>query len=94
MTDKEIQSNEIGNDNSSHFISSGMTETAQTNLIIGGTVVILLFGLFSNYLLRDYAAPVETIEGSWACTAEIKVCPDGSTVSRTPPYCQFAACPH
>lgn len=70
-----------------------MTETAQTNLIIGGTVFILLFGLFSNYLLSDYATPVETFEGSWACTADLRVCPDGSTVGRTPPYCQFAACP-
>ena len=93
MIDKETQQNEMEDFDSSRFISSGMTETAQTNLIIGGTVFILLFGLFSNYLLRDYAAPIETVEGSWACTAEIKVCSDGSTVGRIPPYCQFAACP-
>jgi hypothetical protein len=69
-----------------------MTEAAQTNLIIGGTVFILLFGLFSNYLLQDYA-PAETVQGSWACTADIQVCSDGSTVSRVPPYCKFQACP-
>ena len=28
-----------------------------------------------------------------ACTQEAKVCPDGSTVSRIPPSCEFAACP-
>ncbi len=28
-----------------------------------------------------------------ACTMEAKVCPDGSTVSRTGPNCEFAECP-
>jgi len=28
-----------------------------------------------------------------ACTAEAKVCPDGSTVGRTGPDCEFEACP-
>ncbi|HEY4489945.1 MAG TPA: hypothetical protein VJC12_01665 [Candidatus Paceibacterota bacterium] len=27
------------------------------------------------------------------CTADVKLCPDGSYVSRTPPTCQFKACP-
>lgn len=28
-----------------------------------------------------------------ACTEEAKVCPDGSSVGRTGPDCQFAECP-
>jgi hypothetical protein len=28
-----------------------------------------------------------------ACTAEAKVCPDGSAVGRTGPNCKFAPCP-
>ena len=28
-----------------------------------------------------------------ACTEEAKVCPDGSTVGRIPPNCEFAPCP-
>lgn len=28
-----------------------------------------------------------------ACTEEAKVCPDGSSVSREGPACEFAACP-
>lgn len=28
-----------------------------------------------------------------ACTEEAKVCPDGSTVGRTQPNCEFAPCP-
>lgn len=32
-------------------------------------------------------------EQSKACTQEAKICPDGSTVSRVGPNCEFAACP-
>ncbi len=28
-----------------------------------------------------------------ACTLEAKVCPDGSSVGRTGPNCEFAQCP-
>lgn len=28
-----------------------------------------------------------------ACTADAKICPDGSSVGRTGPKCEFAACP-
>lgn len=31
--------------------------------------------------------------GHKACTMEAKICPDGSTVSRTGPKCEFAMCP-
>lgn len=36
-------------------------------------------------------ASAEAVIG--ACTMEAKVCPDGSTVGRVPPKCEFAACP-
>jgi len=46
------------------------------------------------------AAEVEWICGSSsdadsgnACTAEAKICPDGTAVGRTGPKCEFAACP-
>lgn len=32
-------------------------------------------------------------DGATACTEEAKVCPDGSSVSRQGPDCEFAACP-
>jgi hypothetical protein len=28
-----------------------------------------------------------------ACTADAKICPDGSAVGRVPPSCEFASCP-
>lgn len=64
---------------------------ADTPLIILTTFFILLFGVLSSHLAGS-TQPVETFAGSWACTADIRVCPDGSTVGRTPPYCQFALC--
>ncbi|MGB9598656.1 MAG: GerMN domain-containing protein [Minisyncoccales bacterium] len=33
------------------------------------------------------------IPKSVPCTLEIKICPDGSSVSRVPPRCDFAPCP-
>jgi len=39
-----------------------------------------------NTLLPKPTQPV-------ACTAEVKLCPDGSSVGRTGPHCEFAACP-
>lgn len=32
-------------------------------------------------------------EAPIACTDEAKICPDGSTVGRIPPDCEFAPCP-
>lgn len=37
----------------------------------------------------DTAKPGEAV----ACTEEAKVCPDGSSVGREGPNCEFAACP-
>ncbi len=35
----------------------------------------------------------ENCTTSTACTAEAKICPDGSAVGRTGPNCEFAPCP-
>lgn len=64
-----------------------------TNLIVIGTVIfMILLAFLSTYLLRN-GSTTEPVDGSWACTADAKLCPDGSSVGRTPPYCQFAPCP-
>jgi len=34
-----------------------------------------------------------TIEEPVGCTADLKLCPDGSSVGRVPPDCEFAPCP-
>ena len=38
---------------------------------------------------KDTANP----DGDAACTEEAKECPDGTSVSRTGPNCEFPACP-
>ena len=40
-----------------------------------------------------YSSVVPTIPTSPTCTQEAKICPDGSSVSRTGPNCAFAECP-
>lgn len=37
--------------------------------------------------------PTSSEENPVACTADAKICPDGSAVGRTPPDCEFAPCP-
>ncbi len=55
--------------------------------IIAG-LIILLIGLFGGYyLIKSSSKP--PIKG---CTLEAKICPDGSSVSRTGPNCEFTPC--
>jgi len=71
-------------------------------------VLILLFGLGAYYLgnLNAKPAPASSPTPSSAlvstptppltakaCTMEAKICPDGTSVGRTGPNCEFAACP-
>jgi hypothetical protein len=55
-----------------------------------GIALILLLGvgglIYRNAISRPLVA-------SGACTADAKVCPDGSAVGRVAPDCNFAACP-
>ncbi len=61
--------------------------------IVGGVIFIIIFGVFSNVIVKSSDGRDERVViGSWACADEVQICPNGSTVTRTPPYCQFAAC--
>jgi hypothetical protein len=66
----------------------------ETQLIIGSAIFIILFGMVSSLVVNNFRVSAQTdkVLGSWACTADTKVCPDGSSVGRVPPYCQFASC--
>lgn len=59
--------------------------------LIAGVVFIILIGI-GGFLYRNVqertGGPLET-----ACTTEAKVCPDGSSVGRSGPACEFAPCP-
>ena len=68
----------------------------ETRAIIVGTIFVLAFAFVSDLLVSKEKERAETAEasyGSWACSADIYVCPDGTEVARTPPYCKFAECP-
>lgn len=61
--------------------------------LIAGIVLILVVGiggfLYRNMLERNSVPQPEVT----ACTADAKICPDGSSVGRIAPLCEFAACP-
>ncbi len=58
--------------------------------LAAGVVLILLLG-FAGFFYRNVAE--QTATPQMACTLEAKICPDGSSVGRTGPSCEFAACP-
>lgn len=58
-------------------------------MILGGFLVFLL-GMGAMYAWQNYRLflPREKF-----CTEEAKICPDGTSVGRTAPNCEFAPCP-
>lgn len=54
--------------------------------------VLILSALGGAYYLGKSVIKPEGISPK-ACTEEAKICPDGSSVGRTGPNCEFAACP-
>jgi hypothetical protein len=62
--------------------------------IIIAVTVFLIIGLVVSYLVVSKKLPAIISDNNQkACTLEAKVCPDGSSVGRTGPNCEFAACP-
>ncbi|MFQ5974924.1 MAG: hypothetical protein ACE5J5_01220, partial [Candidatus Hydrothermarchaeales archaeon] len=47
---------------------------------------IILVVLISSGCIQETQKPI-------ACTEDARVCPDGSSVVRIPPACEFAPCP-
>ena len=56
--------------------------------ILLGVIFLLLFTISAFYLGQQFSKK----SNKQTCTQEAKICPDGSTVSRTGPKCEFAAC--
>ena len=58
--------------------------------------VVLLFALLTGYYFyKTQIAPISYVHEPTpvACTEEAMVCPDGSSVGRTGPNCEFSDCP-
>jgi hypothetical protein len=49
--------------------------------------------ILSTFKFLGTASPGSPVPTQKACTLEAKVCPDGSSVGRTGPNCEFAPCP-
>lgn len=66
----------------------------EDKFIIFGTLLILIMGAVSHYYMsRKDQLGVSIETGSYACTAEVQICPDGTQVGRVAPYCHFSPCP-
>lgn len=57
-------------------------------IILIGLAILLLAGVLYLFWVRYLKQP-----GMVACTQEAKICPDGSSVGRVGPNCDFAPCP-
>ena len=70
--------------------------TSEMKQLLAGVALLALVGI-AGFLYRSAlehpSFSVTPGEGTQACTAEAKLCPDGSAVGRTGPDCAFAPCP-
>ncbi len=61
----------------------------QQKVAIGLMVVsVVALGIYFSIVSAQLISSYET-----ACTTEAMICPDGTSVGRTEPHCEFAACP-
>jgi len=61
---------------------------------IGGILLIILaLGAYFFFFSRDSLNFTGAQESPSVCTMDVKLCPDGSYVSRVAPSCAFATCP-
>ncbi len=61
---------------------------SQLSILLLGVVIGIFASRGFSYISKNF-----NISRGRPCTSEAKVCPDGSTVGRIPPYCEFAPCP-
>ncbi len=64
-------------------------------LILFVTLPTVMFFFGANYqkALDQVVSPTTITPSQQACTAEAKICPDGSAVGRSGPNCEFTPCP-
>lgn len=63
-----------------------MIPSKNTIYIVLALIVIISVAAVANSIMQQKGGQV-------ACTAEAKICPDGTAVGRTGPNCTFAPCP-
>lgn len=60
--------------------------------LLAGVVILFVVGIGSFLYRNTVERPGITVTQP-ACTMEAKICPDGTSVGRTGPTCEFAPCP-
>jgi hypothetical protein len=69
-------------------------QSSNSGIVFAAVALAVIIGAIGIYMvLRQPATPSTTTPGQVACTLEAKLCPDGSSVGRTGPNCEFAQCP-
>ena len=59
--------------------------------LLAGIVILFVVG-FGSFLYRNTVERPGIIAAQPECTMEAKICPDGTSVGRTGPACEFAPC--
>jgi hypothetical protein len=59
--------------------------------LLAGVVILFVVG-FGSFLYRNIMERPQVGGPEVACTMEAKLCPDGTSVGRTGPRCEFAPC--
>jgi len=68
------------------------------SLILMIVVVVLAIGVIGGFYLgktfyKPGVTPTPGVNLETFCTMDAKICPDGSSVGRVPPDCNFSPCP-
>lgn len=60
--------------------------------LVALVVILVVIGIGGFMYRNALEHPITTTPTPTACTAEAKICPDGTSVGRTGPRCEFALC--
>lgn len=92
-------SNDISTQNSPNIPKSNGFKQYKQLFLIGILLFIFLVGLGGYFLGKNsntpanISTPTPSNSEEKACTLEAKICPDGTSVGRVGPNCEFAPCP-
>ena len=67
--------------------------TVENNTVVTSSPVVVSTTMVAPIVKPEIKPIVEAKVEPKACTMDAKVCPNGSSVGRTGPNCEFAACP-
>lgn len=59
----------------------------------GGVIVIVITLMIGGWFFLPGGTKTTSVDEPTACTADARICPDGSAVGRVGPNCEFALCP-